>query len=108
MEWPVFHPWPHCGECHTPRNRFGALQDTHELQGNPDGPDDAKIPNITGDSEDGIGNWSISDIEYFLDIGMLPDGDFVGGSMSAVIEDNTSHLTREDRLAIATYLKSIE
>jgi hypothetical protein len=37
---------------------------------------------------------------------MLPDGDFVGGSMSAVIDDNTSHLTPEDRKAIAIYLLS--
>ena len=32
---------------------------------------------------------------------MLPDGDFTGGEMGGVIEDNTSKLTREDRLAIA-------
>ena len=97
----------HCGECHTPRTRFGALRDTHELQGNADGPGDEKVPNITGDREDGIGRWSLSDIEYFLDIGMLPDGDFAGGSMADVIDDNTSHLTKEDRLAIVTYLKSL-
>jgi mono/diheme cytochrome c family protein len=98
----------HCGECHTPRSRLGAVQDTHELQGTPDGADGEAMPNITADPDGGIGSWSISDIEYFLDIGMLPDGDFVGGSMSAVVEDNTSRLTREDRLAIATYLKSLK
>jgi hypothetical protein len=38
---------------------------------------------------------------------MLPDGDFAGSSMVAVIEDNTSRLTRADRLAIAEYLKSL-
>jgi mono/diheme cytochrome c family protein len=98
----------HCGECHTPRSRLGAIRDTHELRGNPDGPGEEKIPNITADPDDGIGRWTLKDIEYFLDIGMLPDGDFTGGSMSAVIEDNTSQLTSEDRLAIATYLKSLE
>jgi mono/diheme cytochrome c family protein len=98
----------HCGECHTPRTRLGALQDSHELQGNPAGPGGEKIPNITADPDDGIGGWSLRDIEYFLDIGMLPDGDFAGGAMSPVIEDNTSHLTRDDRLAIATYLKSLK
>ena len=56
---------------------------------------------------DGIGRWSESDIEYFLEIGMLPDGDFTGSSMAGVIDDNTSHLTRKDRLAIAVYLKSL-
>jgi len=39
---------------------------------------------------------------------MLPDGDFTGGSMADVIEDNTSRLIREDRLAIVTYLKSLK
>ena len=97
----------HCGECHTPRSRFGALRDSHELQGNPDGPEGEKVPSITADPKEGIGDWSLGDIEYFLDIGMLPDGDFAGSAMSSVIEDNTSHLTRDDRLAIATYLKSL-
>jgi hypothetical protein len=39
---------------------------------------------------------------------MLPDGDFTGGSMSDVIEHNTSQLSREDRLAIVSYLKSLK
>ncbi len=98
----------HCGECHTPRSSLGALQYDQELAGNPDGPDETKIPNITPDRKDGIGRWSVSDIEYFLDIGMLPDGDFVGSTMGAVIDHNTSKLTKEDRIAIASYLKSIE
>ena len=98
----------HCGECHTPRSRLGAIRDTHQLQGNPDGPDGEKVPNITADPDGDIGSWSASDIEYFLDIGMLPDGDFTGGSMADVIEDNTSRLIREDRLAIVTYLKSLK
>lgn len=66
-----------------------------------------KVPNITPHPQDGIGRWSASDIDYFLEIGMLPDGDFTGSSMGDVIEDNTSHLSRDDRLAIAAYLKSL-
>ena len=66
-----------------------------------------KIPNISPHQSDGIGRWRASDIDYFLEIGMLPDGDFTGSSMVDVIEDNTSNLTREDRLAIATYLLSL-
>jgi len=97
----------HCGECHTPRSATGALRHDQELAGNPDLPDDEKMPNITPHRDDGIGKWSIGDIEYFLHTGMLDDGDFVGSSMSAVIDNNTSKLTKDDRLAIATYLKSI-
>ena len=65
------------------------------------------MPNITPHRVDGIGRWSLRDIEYFLDIGMQPDGDFTGGSMGPVIEDNTSHLSKDDRLAIATYLTAL-
>jgi mono/diheme cytochrome c family protein len=97
----------HCGECHTPRGRLGALQEDAELAGNPEFSADESVPNITPHKENGIGRWSASDIEYFLDIGMLPDGDFSGGEMGAVIEDSTSRMTREDRMAIATYLKSL-
>jgi mono/diheme cytochrome c family protein len=97
----------HCGECHTPRNSVGVIQDNRELTGNPDGPDDEKIPNISPHRDDGIGKWSVRDIEYFLDIGMLPDGDFVGSVMGAVVDNSTSKLTKEDRLAIAAYLKSV-
>ena len=95
----------HCGECHTPRSNLGALQADQEMAGSQLG--DESVPNITQHRVDGIGRWSARDIEYFLDIGMLPDGDFGGGSMGAVIDDNTSKLTRADRLAIATYLKSV-
>lgn len=97
----------HCGECHTPRGRLGVLLMDQELSGNPELSDDESVPNITPHKDNGIGRWSASDIEYFLDIGMLPDGDFTGSSMGAVIKDNTSQLTRNDRLAIAAYLKSL-
>jgi mono/diheme cytochrome c family protein len=95
----------HCGECHTPRGRFGVLQQDRALSGNPEGPDGEEVPNITADPEDGIGGWSSSDLEYFLETGMLPDGDFTGSLMGEVIDDCTSHLTGEDRRAIAAYLK---
>jgi mono/diheme cytochrome c family protein len=98
----------HCGECHTPRSGTGGSLHNLELAGNPEWFEDEAMPNITPHREDGIGKWSINDIEYFLQTVMLDDGDFVGGAMSAVIDNNTSKLTKDDRLAIATYLKSIE
>ena len=95
----------HCGECHTPRSKTGVMQTELELGGATLG--DEKVPNVTPDRTDGIGRWRASDIEYFLEIGMLPDGDFTGSSMADVVEDNTSHLTGADRKAIATYLRSL-
>ena len=97
----------HCGECHTPRSSLGALEADREMAGNPELTEDESAPNITPHRTAGIGRWSVSDIDYFLEIGMLPDGDFTGSSMGPVIEDNTSKLTREDRRAIAVYLKSL-
>lgn len=98
----------HCGECHTPRGRFGVLRRDQALTGDPEGPGGEEVPNITADTEEGIGSWSTGDIEYFLEIGMEPDGDFVGGLMAEVIENCTSQLTEEDRHAIAVYLKSVD
>jgi len=95
----------HCGECHTPRSKTGVLESALEMAGSILGEE--KIPNISPHRDDGIGRWSARDIEYFLDVGMLPDGDFAGSSMVDVIDDNTSKLTREDRLAIAEYLLSL-
>ena len=97
----------HCGECHTPRNFLGGPDHEKELAGNPNGPDGKRIPDITPDTANGIGTWSASDIESYLEMGILPDGDFAGGAMVEVIENSTSKMTPEDREAVATFLKSL-
>jgi len=97
----------HCGECHTPRDSLGKLLAEEELAGNRNGPNGKKVPDITSNPKTGIGSWSTSEIEFFLELGMLPDGDFTGGAMSPVIDDNTARLTAEDRLAIAVFLQSV-
>ncbi|MDH5276535.1 MAG: cytochrome c [Gammaproteobacteria bacterium] len=98
----------HCGECHTPRNALGGLDRDRELAGNPAGADGKAVPDITQDPDTGIGRWSTDDIVFLLETGLLPDGDFAGSLMSAVIDDNTGKLTAADRLAIASYLKSVK
>ena len=65
------------------------------------------IPNITQDLDVGLGKWEESDIVTVLTLGMLPDGDFVGGEMAKVVTNATSKLPPEDVQAIATYLKSL-
>jgi len=97
----------HCGECHTPRNLLGVVNNNLALSGNKNGPVGDSVPNITP-GEGGIGDWEHDDIISALEIGLLPDGDFLGGAMTDVIEDNTSKLTAEDLNAIATYLTSLE
>jgi len=97
----------HCGECHTPRNPLGGLSRDMAQAGTRFGPDGKSVPNITPDSETGIGDWSLGDIAWLLKTGFTPEGDDVQGRMSEVVEHGTSHLTGEDRTAIAVYLKSL-
>lgn len=95
----------HCGECHTPRNFMGAMDDDERLSGGA-GPEGGKIPDIT-QRRSGIGDWSRNALLSFLESGFMPDGDVVGGSMYEVVTDSTSHLTGADREAIATYLMDL-
>jgi mono/diheme cytochrome c family protein len=97
----------HCGECHSPRNFLGAIDHSRMLAGSPTGPEGKAVANITSDPDKGIGKWSESEITFLLEIGMQPDGDFVGGGMNEVVQNSTSKLTAEDRAAIAAYLRSV-
>lgn len=97
----------HCGECHTPRNRFGALDPARHLAGNPDGPEGEAVPNITPHPGDGIGDWSTREIREYLKTGLLPDGDVVGGPMADIVDQSLRYLTEYDLDAIVTYLKSV-
>ena len=97
----------HCGECHTPRNVIGGLRRGRWLGGNPAGPDGEKVPNITPAKKTRIGEWSVDDIASYLELGIDPDGDVVGGPMEEVVRNATSRLTGADRRAIAIYLKSL-
>ena len=95
----------HCGECHTPRNFLGAMDEGRWLAGAPNPEGKGRIPNITpGDA--GIGSWSAADIEYYLESGFTPEFDTVGGTMVAV-QENMAKLSKEDRAAIAAYLRAV-
>jgi mono/diheme cytochrome c family protein len=95
----------HCGECHTPRSTLGGMIASKRLSGSLDLESGGFIPNITPD-QTGIGSWSAKDISYALKTGFTPKGDVMGGKMAAV-QQNMTHLTPEDRDAIAAYLKSV-
>lgn len=97
----------HCTECHSPRNRLGAIVEDMRLAGTPDGPDGEAVPNITPHGTTGIGRWSAADLAYYLRTGADPDGDYAGGLMGEVIDEGLGHLTREDARAIVTYLQSL-
>lgn len=94
------HNLGHCGECHTPRNALGISDYGNEFAGGemPDG----HVPAINAAA---LSGWSKDDVALFLFLGLLPDGEYVGGKMEPVIEHNTGQLTDEDRQAMAAFLK---
>ncbi len=95
----------HCGECHTPRDRFGGLRKGFDYAGTPNGPGGV-IPNITRDKKTGIGNWSESDLAHYLETGIDPDREAAGDLMAEVIDNGLRYLTKEDLRAIAAYIWS--
>ena len=99
----------HCGECHTPRTMTMATDNSRFLAGNPKGPEDSEVPNITPDKATGLA-WSEEEIADYLGTGNKPDGDVAGGLMGEMIEGTLAgfkDLTKADRLEIARYLKAI-
>ena len=97
----------HCGECHSPRNFFGAVDTSHALAGTREGPDGDPVPGITQHAKRGIGGWTKDEIVDVLKSGFMPDGDVIGGSMAEMIENSSSHWTDADLEAVADYLLSL-
>jgi len=94
----------HCGECHTPRNWFGAVERSRAMAGVRGGPDGQNAPNITPGGKGG--EYSIEDMMQVLKDGQKPDYDFVASGMAEVVK-GTGKLSDEDRRAIAVYIKSL-
>ncbi len=98
----------HCGECHTPRDLLGARVQHLPYAGTIKGLGDRSVPNISSHQTTGIGRWTRDDLEYFLETGALPGGDFSGGIMAEIIENGLQYLTGPDRQALVAYLLSLK
>jgi alcohol dehydrogenase (quinone), cytochrome c subunit len=100
----------HCGECHTPRNLALQVKAQTPSQGSAflSGAviENYFAPSLRSGGPDTLGGWSENDIADFLTTGANPHG-IVFGSMTDVIVHSTQHLTREDALATARYLKAL-
>lgn len=93
----------HCAACHTGRTLAGGLNQSARFAGNNSLPGGSKAPSIL--TADLIGRgWTVANLAYALQSGLLPNGDAFGGSMAEVVAEGTSYLTDDDRTAIATYL----
>ena len=90
----------HCGECHTPRNAIGALQQDKRLSG-------ALLNGYLAPSllpEDlAARGWNHADLSAFLEHGMSAQGSMFN-EMFPVLHHSTQHLDSADLQAMASYL----
>jgi mono/diheme cytochrome c family protein len=94
----------HCAACHTPKNMLFGDETSKPLAGGV--VDNWFANNLAGGQVEGLGQWRHADIEQFLATGISRHA-IAAGSMLEKINSSTSHMTPQDRAAIATYLKSL-
>lgn len=95
----------HCASCHTPRNAaMGPIQSEAYTGAK---IDNWYAPNITSDTKEGIGAWSIDDLVAYLKTGQARGKTVAIGPMSQTIHDSLAYLTTDDLRAMAVYLKAI-
>jgi mono/diheme cytochrome c family protein len=92
----------HCGECHTPRNFLGGLNNERLLAGAK--MVEGRSPNLTPTR---LKKWSDADLRKFLQTGINPGGDVAVDSMSEVVINTTSKLTPDDLSAMIAYLRTL-
>jgi mono/diheme cytochrome c family protein len=93
----------HCAECHSPRNFLGAVVNSKRFTGGPSPDGQGGVPDIT---QAKLGKWTAEDFAFMLEDAQTPDAGPVGGAMVEVVR-NTAQLSKEDRMAIGVYLKSL-
>lgn len=96
----------HCGACHSPRNRLGAVIDANEFAGGTITIDGWRAPNISQNPQRGIGNWAAADVRDFLHTGHSQKGDAIG-PMREVVQSGLQHLSPSDLDAVITYVQSV-
>ena len=98
----------HCGACHSPRTFLSIVKNKNDLSGRPKSHKkiNDEAPNISNNKTKGIGSWDENDIVFFLQTGFKPDGDYVEGHMTGIIEDGTSYLSENELKAVSKYLLS--
>jgi cytochrome c553 len=96
----------HCGMCHTPIDKLGGSSDSKAFQGGLIPMQDWYAPSLTSNKETGLGDWTLEDIEQYLQKGVSGRG-AVYGPMSEVVNNSLQYLTDADIRAIAVYLKTL-
>ncbi|QEI05428.1 c-type cytochrome [Pigmentiphaga aceris] len=96
----------HCAECHTPRNRLGALRTDASLSGAMMGGQGWYAPPLTGDPVTGLGKWSPQEVFELLKTGVSARSSAVG-PMAEAVHQGFQHVADADLRAMVDYLKSL-
>jgi mono/diheme cytochrome c family protein len=95
----------HCGECHTPRNPFEALDNRKMFTGAVQAG--WRAYNITADRDSGVGAWSDDELAHYLATGHADRRGTAAGPMGEAVDKSLAHLTRGDIMAMVAYLRSV-
>ncbi|MDP8984594.1 MAG: cytochrome c [Pseudomonadota bacterium] len=95
----------HCGECHTPRNLFFALNNREKFAGAVQAG--WRAYNITSDRSAGVGAWSDAELFHYLSVGHADGRGTASGSMGEAVDESLSHLKPSDIAAMVTYLRTV-
>jgi mono/diheme cytochrome c family protein len=95
----------HCGECHTPRNLFFALNNRQKFAGAVQAG--WRAYNITPDKKSGVGAWSDAELVSYLSIGHADGRGTASGPMGEAVDESLSFLKPSDISAIVSYLRSV-
>jgi mono/diheme cytochrome c family protein len=95
----------HCGECHTPRNLFFALNNRQKFAGTVQAG--WRAYNITPDRNSGVGAWSDADLTQYLSIGHADGRGTAAGPMGEAVDESLKYLKPSDITAMVTYLRSV-
>jgi mono/diheme cytochrome c family protein len=96
----------HCGECHTPRNPFFALNNRKKFAGAVQAG--WRAYNITQDPASGVGAWSDADLTHYLSIGHADGRGTASGPMGEAVDESLRYLTPSDLTAMVTYLRTVK
>ena len=94
----------HCSMCHTPMNLLGASRDRYYLTGAL--IDGYWAPDISKRGLETSTRYQVADV--FQDGELINTAGDVRGPMADVNHNSLGHLTHQDALAVAQYLKSVE
>src|SRR5580704_11485552 len=95
----------HCGECHTPRNLFFALNNRQKYAGAVQAG--WRAYNITQDRNAGVGAWSDADLIQYLSRGHADGRGTAAGPMGEAVENSLKYLQPDDVAALVVYLRSV-